>query len=351
VRFFFYGTLIDPDVRRIVLGGSATGTIHLREATLPDWERRAARGVSYPIIVPKRGSRVEGMLVSGLDTDARRALVGFEGNQYTLMRASVFVSNGTREVVLFVPAPGGSLRAEAHEWSYAQWCATEKQAFIKELLEAPKAQPKVAPSAGPAPVAPARNPASQPAPPRSPMGALPSEILALLERHHLWLTSHGVSGAQANLSDKDYRGVDFGGQDLSGANFSRCNLTGAKFAKSRLEMSSFEGAILRGADFAGANLDGCMLAYADLSDADLGNATLRPVDILRPDGTPSGRRWPANLSRATLVRARFFCADLTGANLRSVDLTGADLSGAQLEGTNMADAVTDGATLPRQTDG
>jgi len=171
VRFFFYGTLIDPDVRRIVLGGSATGTIHLREATLPDWERRAARGVSYPIIVPKRGSRVEGMLVSGLDTDARRALVGFEGNQYTLMRASVYVSNGTREVVLFVPAPGGSLRAEAHQWSYAQWCATEKQAFIKELLEAPKAQPKVAPSAGPAPVAPARNPASQPAPPRSPMGA------------------------------------------------------------------------------------------------------------------------------------------------------------------------------------
>ncbi len=350
MRFFFYGTLIDPDVRRIVLGGASTGTIHIREATLPDWERRAARGVSFPIIIPKRGSRVDGLLVSGLDTEARRALVGFEGNQYTLMRASVFVSNGTREVVIFVPAPGGSLKAEAHEWSYAQWCATEKQAFIKELLEAPKAQPKTAPSAGPASIAPPQQASRAPAPPRAPMGALPSEILALLERHHLWLTSHGQSGAQANLSDKDYRGVDFGGQDLSGANFSRCNLTGAKFAKARLEMASFEGAILRGVDFAEANLDGCMLAYADLSDADLGNATLRPVDIRRPDGSPSGRRWPANLSRASLVRTRFFCADLTGANLRGVDLTGADLSGAQLDGTNMADAITEGATMPRQAD-
>lgn len=345
MRFFFYGTLIDPDVRRIVLGGASSGTIHIREATLSDWERRAARGVSFPIIIPKRGARVEGLLVSGLDTEARRALVTFEGSQYTLMRASVFVSNGTREVVLFVPAPGGSLKAEAHEWSYAQWCATEKQAFIRELLEAPKAQPRIAPGAGPAPVT---QPSSAPRPPqpRPPMGVLPSEIQSLLERHHLWLTSHGQSGKQANLADKDYRGVDFGGQDLSGANFSRCNLTGAKFARARLEMASFEGAILRGADFAEANLDGCMLAYADLTEADLGRATLRPVDILRPDGTHSGRKWPANLSRATLVRSRFFCADLSGANLKGVDLTGADLSGAQVDGANLAEAITDGATMP-----
>ena len=45
MRFFFYGTLMDPDVRAIVLGREASLAAHVRDAVLFDWERRATQGV------------------------------------------------------------------------------------------------------------------------------------------------------------------------------------------------------------------------------------------------------------------------------------------------------------------
>ena len=139
MRFFFYGTLMDPDVRAIVLGREAALGAHLRTAVLFDWERRATSGVSYPIVQQRPGEHVNGVIVSGLDTTSRRALVAYEGPFFQLMRVSAYVSNGAREVLLFTPSPESPLQPEPGGWSYAHWVVTHKRTFIAELIAERKA--------------------------------------------------------------------------------------------------------------------------------------------------------------------------------------------------------------------
>lgn len=134
MRFFFYGTLMDPDVRAIVLGREASLSAHVRDAVLFDWERRATSGVSYPVILPRPGEHVNGMIVSGLDTMSRRALVAYEGPFFQLMRVNAYVSNGAREALVFSPAQGSPLMPEETGWSYPHWVMAHKKVFVQELI-------------------------------------------------------------------------------------------------------------------------------------------------------------------------------------------------------------------------
>lgn len=134
MRFFFYGTLMDPDVRAIVLGRETALSMHVRDAVLFDWERRATSGVSYPIVQHRPGEHINGLIVSGLDTMSRRALVAYEGPFFQLMRVNAYVANGAREALVFVPAPESPLAPEPATWSYPNWVLTHKKTFIAELI-------------------------------------------------------------------------------------------------------------------------------------------------------------------------------------------------------------------------
>ena len=134
MRFFFYGTLIDPDVRRVVLGARAAAAIDLRDAVLVNWERRAVRGVSYPVILPRAGGRVDGLLASGVDAQGQRRLVAYEGEGYDLVRVSVSLARGaTKAAVVFAPSSGGPLKADMAAWDYARWVRDSKRAFMREI--------------------------------------------------------------------------------------------------------------------------------------------------------------------------------------------------------------------------
>lgn len=134
MRFFFYGTLIDPDVRRVVLGSPMAAALHARDAVLDGWERRAVRGVSYPIILPRAGGRVDGVLASGLDAAAARRLADYEGPEYALTTVDVACADGRgRSARVFTPRPDGPLVATPMGWDYARWCARDKRDFLKSL--------------------------------------------------------------------------------------------------------------------------------------------------------------------------------------------------------------------------
>jgi hypothetical protein len=75
VRFFFYGTLIDPDVRRLVLGTRAPMSVE--PATLAGWRRVCLPKVTYPAVLRAAREVVDGVLVRGLDAEARRRLVDY----------------------------------------------------------------------------------------------------------------------------------------------------------------------------------------------------------------------------------------------------------------------------------
>lgn len=136
MRFFFYGTLLDPDVRRLVLAQCAR-ELRCRPAALGGWTRVQASHGCFPVVRRRPGGRVPGLLVEGVDLPGLYRMAHFEGDGYTLGRVAVAVP-GT--------APGGSVRLECHVflperrglclsggWSLADWQRREKRRFLPRV--------------------------------------------------------------------------------------------------------------------------------------------------------------------------------------------------------------------------
>ncbi len=128
--FFFYGTLMDRDVRASVLGNYVADEL-VSDARLPGWQRVGLRGRSYPVVVPSAAASVEGLEVSfaaGTGKAVTDTLISFEGPEYTLKtlilssdaNASVFV--GSRHC-----HPTG------RPWSLSHWEKRHKRAFLSRI--------------------------------------------------------------------------------------------------------------------------------------------------------------------------------------------------------------------------
>ena len=108
------------------------------------------------------------------------------------------------------------------------------------------------------------------------------ELTRRLERHALWLKTHGRQGDRADFTKVGVPCEDFTGVDLRGALFRHANLAGARFTGARLDDVDFFGTCLYNADFTDASLvraDFCEafsrcanFTGADLTDA---QATIR----------------------------------------------------------------------------
>ncbi|MBX6367922.1 MAG: gamma-glutamylcyclotransferase [Rhodospirillales bacterium] len=104
MRFFFYGSLLDPATRRQVLGPLARG-LTLERARLDGWRLSRPRRSPWPFIRPCRGSSVEGEISSPIARAARRRLYAYEGELYRTRRVSVRTTDGRRlGATVFVPS-------------------------------------------------------------------------------------------------------------------------------------------------------------------------------------------------------------------------------------------------------
>lgn len=133
MRFFFYGTLMDPDVRSAVLGRAA-GRITVQPAILAGFRRVHAPGKSWPVLVRAAGGRVEGVLAQDIDPPLARTLIRYEGTAYRLDRCRV--RTASREVLpaaVFLPRtpPAGG-----RNWRHDAWLARDKAAFLGRLSSA-----------------------------------------------------------------------------------------------------------------------------------------------------------------------------------------------------------------------
>src|SRR5262245_36929624 len=124
MRLFFYGTLLDPDVLAAVVGPLAA-KITVTPARLDGWQRRRARGRSYPIIHPVAGDSVAGVVTSALVPEAVARLSAYEGPGYGLMDCRPVLADGTA-VAAQVYMPTERLAADTAAWDLAQWQKTEK---------------------------------------------------------------------------------------------------------------------------------------------------------------------------------------------------------------------------------
>jgi Gamma-glutamyl cyclotransferase, AIG2-like len=131
MRFFFYGTLMDEDVRSAVLGRAAPRSVEA--VTLEGWRRVPIPGKSYPAIVPDPRATVEGVLARGLNAAARGRLVRYEDDLYDLVEVEVRRTGGRHLAAFAFVAREGRLSRSRREWDLAAWQRRCKRRFLTRL--------------------------------------------------------------------------------------------------------------------------------------------------------------------------------------------------------------------------
>ncbi len=83
--FFFYGTLMDPDVLGLVIGrnGSFAG---LEEAHLDGYHTACLDGQSYPALKEETGARAQGRLARGLCLNEAARISYYESDLYRIRK-------------------------------------------------------------------------------------------------------------------------------------------------------------------------------------------------------------------------------------------------------------------------
>lgn len=124
--FFFYGTLMDPDVLAAVIGRRVLPA-RVRPATLAGFRRVGLKGTPYPVIVPGAAADVvAGVLVTGLAAADVRNLKRFEGAAYGIETVSVSLDGGGPvSASVFVPVKG--VAATDTEWDFETWRRRHKR--------------------------------------------------------------------------------------------------------------------------------------------------------------------------------------------------------------------------------
>ena len=91
--FFFYGTLLDPEILQLVLGRRIS-TAHHVPAIIRDYGRFYKNGALYPVFIDAPGKTVAGRLLRGLSHREARQIDGFEDGGYRKLRSPVTTADG-----------------------------------------------------------------------------------------------------------------------------------------------------------------------------------------------------------------------------------------------------------------
>lgn len=127
MNLFFFGTLMDEDVRTIV----CDRPLPVRPAILRGWRRPHVAGRHYPMLVARPGGWVEGVVAENVDAESLRRLQIYEGWEYELHPFRLETTPGPLAAHVFV-CPPGIAHAEP-EWRLDHWRLRHKRVFLPEL--------------------------------------------------------------------------------------------------------------------------------------------------------------------------------------------------------------------------
>ena len=145
MRFFFYGSLLDPDIRRAVMGPGAA-RCRIAPAALAGWRRRRRKDAIYPILERRRGASVAGCVVDGIDARMAARLRAFEGQSYGVATLAVRRADGSADAALvFVPKRPVAGPAP---WHFDEWCRGRKQRALRRAHAAMARAGRLAASRG-----------------------------------------------------------------------------------------------------------------------------------------------------------------------------------------------------------
>lgn len=127
MNLFFFGTLMDEDVRTIVCGHPQP----VVPASLAGYRRPHVAGRHYPMLVRRPGARVLGVVAEGVDAETTRRLQLYEGWEYTLAPFPLTTADGPLTAHAFVCPT--SIAAAEPEWRLDRWRMRHKRLFLPEL--------------------------------------------------------------------------------------------------------------------------------------------------------------------------------------------------------------------------
>ena len=131
MRFFFYGTLLDADMRRLVLGAGRPDSA-LEPAVLPGHRAVLARGQRYPILMPSTIADVPGALTQPVDAETAERLAYYEGTGYRAATKPVIsAAGGQVAAVVFVPI--GGLKPSTVAWDLGRWQRMDKPGALRRI--------------------------------------------------------------------------------------------------------------------------------------------------------------------------------------------------------------------------
>ena len=134
LRYFFYGTLCDPDILRMILGYQPAPH-QVVAASLAGYQRKTTRGKSYPVLQQLPGGAVDGLLFRAASPQDGKRLDAYEGPEYITLVLPVRPATGDAvSARVYLPRPGRLLAGPA-DWTLKNWQSREKAAFIKRLLQ------------------------------------------------------------------------------------------------------------------------------------------------------------------------------------------------------------------------
>ena len=129
VGLFFYGTLLDVEVRTAVLA-HPTKDVDTIPATLNGYQAFYVAEKSYPGLLQKDGGQVSGLAFKNLSDSDINKLIVFEGQDYSLDPVSIITDDD--EVIsarVFIPGP--AIQLSSKPWTLTEWAPLHKATFLE----------------------------------------------------------------------------------------------------------------------------------------------------------------------------------------------------------------------------
>lgn len=129
MRYFFYGTLLDADVRAMVLSPGSRD-FPVEPAMLLGYRRVFMAERVYPVVAPSLECSAAGVLSGELNAEDAGRLAEFESDEYDEVTLDVIDQVG-RSIAARVFVAGPKAVPSAAAWDLADWRRRHKRAFLR----------------------------------------------------------------------------------------------------------------------------------------------------------------------------------------------------------------------------
>lgn len=128
MHLFCFGTLMDPDIRRLVLGRDLPDAI---PAVLPGFRRVCVAEETYPAALPDPAGRIEGLLIGPISPHERDRVQFFEGFEFAIEGHPVAAAGWAGAALVCVATE--RLACEEEPWHFDDWRRVHKPGYLEAV--------------------------------------------------------------------------------------------------------------------------------------------------------------------------------------------------------------------------